>query len=80
MDRIQKTTTRSAAPTTEDVTTMSSNAATGTVDITEYDAIVYASHNSRNGGRNRAALPYQPRLMSQSNSQHSSHSRSDRSR
>ena len=40
MDRIQKTTTRSAAPTTEAVTTMSSNATTVTVDKTEYDAIV----------------------------------------
>ena len=47
MDRIQKTTTRSAAPTTEDVTTMSSNAANVAVDKTEYNAIVYASYNPR---------------------------------
>jgi hypothetical protein len=63
IERMQKITTRSIPTTpTEDVTTMSSNATTVTVDKTEYDALLAASHNSRNGGRNRAASPYQPRV------------------
>jgi hypothetical protein len=80
MDRIQETPTRSDVPTSEDVTTMSSNATTVTVDKTEYDALLAASHNSRNGGRNRAASPYQPRVEFQGRSQQSSYSRTDRSR
>jgi len=40
MDRIHKATIRSAYPRTEDVTTMSSNATTVTVDKTEHDTLV----------------------------------------
>ena len=81
IERMQKVTTRSIPTTpTEDVTTMSSNATTVTVDKTEYDALLAASHNSRNGGRNRAASPYQPRVEFQGRLQQSSYSRTDRSR
>ena len=81
IERMQKISTRSIPTTpTEDVTTMSSNATTVTVDKTEYDALLAASHNSRNGGRNRAASPYQPRVEFQGRSQQSSYSRTDRSR
>jgi hypothetical protein len=80
MDRIQETPTRRAVTTSEDVTTMSSNATTVTVDKSEYNALLAASHNSRNGGRNRATSPYQPRVEFQGRSQQSPYSRTDRSR
>ena len=82
VDRIQKSAAR-PTPTTktnEDVTTMSSNATTVKVDKTQYDALIAATHNSRNGGRNRAASPYQPRVEFQGKSQQLSYSRTDRSR
>ena len=69
MDRIQKTTTRSTAPATEDAATVPSNPATDTVDKTEYDAIVCASHNPRYRGRNRAESSCQQRLALQDNLQ-----------
>ena len=80
IDRMKKTTAGSPPATpTQDATIMSSNATTVTVDKTEYDALMAASHNSRNGGRNRAASPYQPRVGFQGRQQQSSYSR-DRSR